>query len=101
MQYGISDKSYKLIIQYLESIKEVEQVYIFGSRAMGNYRNGSDIDIAVKGKNININIINKISVVLNEKLPIPYNIDVVYLDNLNHKELREHIEKEGKIFYSK
>ncbi len=81
--------------------KNIEKVVIFGSRAMGNYKIGSDIDIAIFGKNIDSKLISKLNSVLNEELPIPFFIDLIHFASLKNKELREHILKEGKIIYKK
>lgn len=48
--FGISDKSYKLIYNTFTKIPDVEEVIVFGSRAKGTFKNGSDIDFAIKGK---------------------------------------------------
>ncbi|MEW4901747.1 nucleotidyltransferase domain-containing protein [Clostridium tetani] len=45
---------------------------MFGSRAKGNYKPGSDIDIAIYGENINLDILSKLNSILEEKSPMPY-----------------------------
>jgi len=47
MSFGISNKSMSIIINILRQKKEIEKASIFGSRSMGNYKNGSDIDLAI------------------------------------------------------
>ncbi|MBA2498652.1 MAG: nucleotidyltransferase domain-containing protein [Chitinophagaceae bacterium] len=97
--FGISNKSYQLILSTLGKYSEVEEVIIFGSRAKGNYKQGSDIDLAIKGKDCNERFAMKISALLNEELPIPYHLDILCYDTLNNKELKEHIDRVGKIFF--
>lgn len=99
--FGISDKSYRLIIDVLKRFDEVDSAVIFGSRAKGNYRNGSDIDLALKGDRLTSKIILDISGILNEQLPIPYHVDVVNYNSINVPELKEHIDRVGKEFYRK
>ncbi len=99
--FGISEKSFRLIIDVLKRFDEVDSVVIFGSRAKGNYRNGSDIDLALKGDRITPKIILDISGILNEQLPIPYHVDVVNYNCINVPELKEHIDRIGKEFYRK
>ncbi|MCK5842503.1 MAG: nucleotidyltransferase domain-containing protein, partial [Candidatus Sabulitectum sp.] len=48
-QYGLSDDVIHGIRNVFQSFSELEQVVLYGSRAMGNYRNGSDIDVTLKG----------------------------------------------------
>lgn len=62
---------------------------------MGNYKKGSDIDIAIFGKEINFNTISRLQTILNQQLPIPYLVDVVHFDTIEHKELQDHITDVG------
>ena len=48
--YGLLDRNLKFILEAISKYPEIEEVIIFGSRAMGNYKKGSDIDLALKGK---------------------------------------------------
>ena len=101
MSFGIPEKSMRLIAGVLERWREVERAAIFGSRSMGNYKNGSDVDIVVYGQDLSAEIVNEISVELNEKLPLPYYFDVVHYESLNHEGLREHIDKVGRMFWER
>lgn len=49
MKYGLSSNTIQKIIRIFKSNSDILEAVIFGSRAMGNYREGSDIDIALKG----------------------------------------------------
>lgn len=99
--FGISEKSLQLILQTLEEYSDVEEAYIFGSRAKGNYRLGSDIDIAIKTLHPDVGIAWSISGILNERLPIPYKVDVVDYTTLIHTDLKKHIDRFGKILFSR
>ena len=101
MNYGISQNSMKLIIRTLDQRKEVKKAVIFGSRSVGNYKNGSDIDIAIYGEDITWETANQLSIELNEKSPLPYYFDILPHELLKHKELKEHINTYGKIFYKR
>ncbi|EOD01785.1 nucleotidyltransferase domain-containing protein [Caldisalinibacter kiritimatiensis] len=99
MNLGISEKSFDLIVSALSEWGEIESAAVFGSRAMGNYKRGSDIDLVIYGSEIKPEIVNELSVMLNEKLPIPYYVDVVHYESLKHEGLKRHIDTYGKIFY--
>ncbi|MCD6136689.1 nucleotidyltransferase domain-containing protein [Candidatus Bipolaricaulota bacterium] len=99
--FGIYDKSFILIRESLAEFPEIEKAVIFGSRAMGNYKKGSDIDIAICGENVNHNTTSRLLGKFNEELPIPYFVDVVNCNSINLKDLKEHIENHGKIIYEK
>ena len=72
---------------------------IFWSRAMGTARHGSDIDLAISGPDVDEAKASDIWRELNERAPIPYSVDVVVLDKLDHPELREHIATHGRELY--
>ncbi len=90
---------YGLSQQELESIKRVcrelniKKVILFGSRVKGNYKRGSDVDLAVIGDE------KKLSYILNEESTLPYFFDVVHLNKIANKNLLEHIERVGQVIY--
>ena len=100
MTFGIPEKSMSLIIKSLKKFKEIKKAAFFGSRALGNYKNGSDADIVLYGPNITAKIVNQISIKLNEELPLPYYFDIVHYESLSTEDLKEHIDTYAKKFYS-
>jgi predicted nucleotidyltransferase len=72
MTSGIPQKSLNMIIDTIKKWPEIDKAAIFGSRAMGNFKNGSGVDIAIFGNKIKPEILNRLSVLLNEELPLPY-----------------------------
>jgi uncharacterized protein len=97
--FGLLDRDIENICDALKKFKEVEKAIIFGSRAMGNYKKGSDIDLAIVGQHITPEIIYKLDDYLNEIYPIPYFFDVIHYDSVTNENLKKHIENEGKLFY--
>lgn len=100
-QFGIADKSYHLLLDTFSKYPEVEQVILFGSRAKGNYKKGSDIDLTIRGKKCKLETALNISAIVNEQLPIPYYVDIVDYNTLTHRELKEHIDRVGVLFFEK
>ena len=98
-QFGISEKSYQLILGFFPKFPEVEKVLVFGSRAKGNYKIGSDIDLAIMGDNCTDRTAMDINGKLNEELPVPYYFDVVCYNQLKHQALKEHIDSVGITLY--
>ena len=49
-KYGLLDPEFDEIVRTISFRDTVESALIFGSRAKGNYRSGSDVDIALKGR---------------------------------------------------
>ncbi|RLD52468.1 MAG: 3-oxoacyl-ACP synthase [Bacteroidetes bacterium] len=100
-EYGIPEKSYNLIINSFKRFNDIEKVILFGSRAIGNFKPGSDIDIAVIGNNVDDNLIKELSVLINQKIPVPYSADILNFNTIKNKSLTEHINTYGKTIYRK
>ncbi len=99
--FGIYDKSFDILKYSMKDFPQIQKAYIFGSRALGTYKKGSDIDIAVEGKEIDLGCVAKVHGILNDELPLPYFCDVLDIRNITNKKLKEHIKHEGIIFYDK
>jgi predicted nucleotidyltransferase len=52
MKFGLTDETITKINSVFRNHPEIDSVLIYGSRAMGNYREGSDIDITLIGEEI-------------------------------------------------
>lgn len=93
--YGISQNALDRIKTVLFSIQGVEQVVLYGSRAGGNYKEGSDIDLTVKG-NLTFDDLVKMSVNLDD-LNLPWKIDLSLYSQIKNEELLEHIDRVGVV----
>lgn len=98
--FGLNFSDIETIQKVLYSYPQVEEALIFGSRAMGNYKPGSDVDIALKG-NVSLENVLSISAELNECVPLPYKFDVLSYSLIDDRSLIEHINQYGKSFYQK
>jgi predicted nucleotidyltransferase len=101
MDFGLREQDVAEIIRILQQFSVVEEAIIFGSRAKGNFKKGSDIDIAVKGKGIDHNVVASLSFLLNEETLTPYFFDIVHFEEISGKELIEHINRVGQCLYSR
>ncbi len=97
---GLGEQVVTLMQQVFRNHPEVEKVILYGSRAKGNYKVGSDIDLSMQGEGLNFSLLSTIHEEL-YTLPIPYTVDLSILDNIENANLVEHIQRIGKIFYSK
>jgi len=97
---GLSEQDIAVVVAVLSNYPQVEQGLIFGSRAKGNYRNGSDVDIALKGSELNFDLLAQISFVLNEESVLPYKFDILNFHTIVNTDLIEHINRVGIIFYT-
>ena len=96
--FGLPKNTLDCLIEYFKKKPEVEKVLIFGSRAKGNFRSGSDIDFAIWASD-NENFY-RISGELDE-LPTPYKFDVINYKTLSHVGMKNSIDNDGILFYQK
>ncbi|MDP3975544.1 MAG: nucleotidyltransferase domain-containing protein [bacterium] len=98
---GLEDVDFNLIIDFFRSIPNVEEAIVFGSRALGNARRGSDIDLALKGAKLQPDECVSIRQQLNEEHPLPYFFDVIHYATITNSELKSHIDRRGQVIYQK
>ena len=94
--FGLKDRDIKNIQKALGQFPNIKRAIIFGSRAMGNYKQASDIDLAIDLGMRNDDTLVRLSGILNEELPIPFFIDVIDIAAIKNQALLEHIKKAGK-----
>jgi predicted nucleotidyltransferase len=97
--YGLKDEDLTVIKTVLTPYNSIEKAVIFGSRATGNYKQGSDVDIAIYAKDKNI--VSEISFALNEATLLPYHFDIIDYYSLTHQNLINQINETGKVFYKR
>mgnify|MGYP001044242920 CR=1 FL=1 len=98
-KYGLSERDISTIQDILMKYPDVKTVYIFGSRAVGKNKYGSDIDLAIMNEGLNNYIVGQIKGDLEES-SLPYRVDIVVYPDLDHKNLKDHIDRVGSLFYS-
>lgn len=98
--FGLSSNNINKINSVFQQYPEINEVLIFGSRAKGNFRDNSDIDLAIKSKNISLSVLQQIEIKL-EELYIPNYFDLVIYEKIENQELIEHINRVGKKIYKK
>ena len=99
MEFGLNQETIDKINSVFEKHPEIEKVIIYGSRAKGNYKSGSDIDFTLIG-----NDLNDLAGILDSEiddLNTPYLFDISIFGKLNSPSLKEHINRVGKVFYKK
>ena len=94
--FGLPERTVNELLEYFKSKPEIEKVMIYGSRAKGTFRNGSDIDFAIwtdDDKNAH-RILWEL-----EELPTPYKFDVTNYNALTHEGMKQSIDTDGQLFY--
>jgi predicted nucleotidyltransferase len=97
--FGIYPKSYNEILSIIEDCSSIDEVIIYGSRAKGNYKEGSDIDITLKGE-VREEDLSKFWHKLDDSY-IPYKFDISIYSKLKSESLIEHINRVGKTLYKR
>lgn len=95
--FGLKEKHIDAINACFALYPQIEQVLVYGSRAKGNYRDGSDIDLTIVG-NLGFSSLLHLENQLDDLL-LPYKIDLSLHDNINSPELLDHIRRVGRVFY--
>lgn len=101
MEFGLTEQDIELIHSAIEAHLEIEEVVVFGSRAMENHKNGSDVDLAIKGDGVSLRTISRLGAQLNEELPLPYEFDVIAYALIDTPALKEHIDLFGKVLFQR
>ena len=104
MKFGLSGS----VIQKLHSVfakhPEISKVVLYGSRAKGNYKTGSDIDLTLFGDEaddvLTSEILSKITEEIDDLL-LPYTLDLSIFKQLSKTEFIDHIKRVGVVFYQK
>ncbi len=99
--FGLDVDTLRGIRGAISRFTHIEKVLIYGSRARGNYRTGSDIDITLLGKNLTLdNSVYPLMSALDD-LYLPYKFDISIFNQLEESDFVEHILRVGKTFYEK
>jgi predicted nucleotidyltransferase len=81
-----------------ETEPSVAKVILYGSRAKGTYRPGSDIDLTLKGQSLTMDRLMDLSSKIDDLL-LPYEVDLSIYDHIDNLELRDHINRVGKVVF--
>ena len=100
MPYGLKGKHIEAINSVFSKYPQIEKTILYGSRAKGNYRNRSDIDLTLKGEALTLSILSKIETELDDLL-LPYKIDISIHHKIENPDLLEHMDRVGIVFYEK
>ena len=97
---GLSAGTLEQICSTLARFPQVAQGVLYGSRAKGNFKPGSDIDLTLRGEGLTLSLLGDIDAALDDLL-LPYEIDLSIYDQLGHAELVAHIDRVGRVIYQK
>ncbi len=100
MKFGLTEHTLQLIIKCISNFTAIDSAVLYGSRAKGNFKDGSDIDISLKGKNLTLKDVLKLENEIDDLL-LPYKFDISIYQQINNQDLIEHIDMVGIEIYNK
>jgi predicted nucleotidyltransferase len=101
MKYGLNDTTIEQIRAVLSHYPQVERAVLYGSRARGNARIGSDIDLTlIGGDDLDRSILGKIFDELDDLL-LPYTFDLSLFSMISDPDVRAEIQRTGVVFYER
>jgi len=98
MPFGISDLHFNQIISVLDQNQYVISAMLFGSRAKGNFKPGSDVDIALIGAELTLKDVFNLQNQLDD-YDQPYIFDLILYDSITEPALISHIHRVGIEIY--
>jgi predicted nucleotidyltransferase len=99
-EFGLRQTDINSIKNALARYPEVEKAILYGSRAKGNYKTASDIDLTLIGAALNSKIMNHLEWQIDDLL-LPYTFDISIMSQISNPDLIAHIERVGKVIYER
>ena len=99
-RFGLKEATINKIIAVFAKYTQIDKILLYGSRAKGNYRNGSDIDLTLIGDQLNYSQLSGIESDIDD-LFLPYSFDISIFKDIDNPDLVEHINRVGVVLYEK
>lgn len=99
MKSGLKKETIEQVNKIFAKYPQIEKAILYGSRAKGNFKKGSDIDLTLTGKGLSLSLVNKIRAEIDD-LPLPYSFDISIWEQISSADLIDHIKRRGVVFYS-
>lgn len=100
MKYGLPERTIQKLCEVFSHYPEVEKVVLYGSRARGTYKNGSDIDLTLWGAELSHSVLSRIDTELDDLL-LPYMIDLSNFSQIENPAMIQQIQRDGVNLYEK
>ena len=100
MPYGLKDIELAKLNEVFAANERIERVILYGSRAKGNYKPFSDVDITLEGAELTHNDLSRLSLAIDDLL-LPYQFDISIFHALKNEALIDHIRRMGITIYER
>ena len=100
-RFGLEENDIRVVCAVLAGHPQVEKAILYGSRAKGNHKNGSDIDLTLLGReDLTPEVLFRIMDEIDDLL-LPYTFDLSIFHHINDPDVIDHIRRVGVVFYEK
>lgn len=100
MPYGLKDIELEKLGEVFAANERIERVVLYGSRAKGNYKPFSDVDITLEGPELTHTDLSRLSLAIDDLL-LPYQFDISIFHTLKNEALIDHIRRMGIAIYER
>ena len=94
-EFGLSERALKLLRDLFATQPELRRAVVYGSRAKGNFRPGSDIDIVLDAPDLSFQAYQRLCAAVDD-LNLPWGIDLSLTSHIDNPKLLDHISRVGK-----
>lgn len=100
MPYGLSPAVIESISRVLADEPSLQRARLFGSRALGRERPGSDVDLCLEGPDLDLDSLNRIENGL-EALGLPWKFDLLLWRQIDDPALKAHVDRVGRVLFER
>jgi predicted nucleotidyltransferase len=95
---GLESDDWETLLATFSQVKDLDKVILFGSRALGNFKATSDIDLAIFSKTADTTLL-ELERLLDESPRFPLKVDILEYAAITNPMLKEHIDQNGIVVY--
>lgn len=95
--FGLTQETIDKIKSVLKKYPVIKKCFIYGSRAKGNFKPGSDIDLTLEAPTMSLSELLKLESEIDDLL-LPYKVDLSLKHQIDNKDLLDHIARVGREF---
>jgi len=96
--FGLPEVTVQKLKEIFKRHPQIRSVVLYGSRAKGTHKTGSDIDLTLHAPELTLSDLLKIETEIDDLL-LPYQVDLSLYHQIANEELKAHIQRVGKQFY--
>ena len=101
MKFGLRESDLTYMQALFQQHTDIEQVWLYDSRAKGIHEPGSDVDLALVGSDIGRTTVGEVHFVLEENSPMPFFFDVLHWNTLANEKLKHEIQRTVQLLYQR